>query len=137
LVADAGLALARKSVSLYNLQQIAASSYYLAVKEWALQNGHDPSKISFTDTRTDTASTEGDVADAGAGDERVMGRWAGDMLQLRWHRLQSRRSTNPFTTNLIACHAINSPARGQKHSKHWQPRRASMHAMRNRTGVLR
>jgi hypothetical protein len=48
LVTDAGLALAKKSVGLYNLQQIAASSYYLAVRDWALQNGHDPNKISFT-----------------------------------------------------------------------------------------
>jgi hypothetical protein len=135
LVTDAGLALAKKSVSLYNLQQIAASSYYLAVKEWALQNGHDPSKISFTDTRTDTAGTEGDVVDAGAGDDWVMGSWAGDMLQLHRHRLLSARAMNPLTTNLIACYAINSPARGQKHSMHWSPRRARTHAMRNHARV--
>ena len=35
----------------------------------------------ITDTLTDTAATEGDVIDAGAGDDRVIGSWAGDRIQ--------------------------------------------------------
>jgi trimeric autotransporter adhesin len=35
----------------------------------------------ITDTRTDTASTEGDVVDAGAGDDWVIGSWAADRIQ--------------------------------------------------------
>ena len=48
LTADVGLSMARKTVGLYNLQQIAASTYYLAVKDWAVENGFNPDKISFT-----------------------------------------------------------------------------------------
>ena len=33
------------------------------------------------DVRTDTASTEGDVIDAGAGDDQVIGSWAADRIQ--------------------------------------------------------
>ncbi|KNZ31410.1 MAG: hypothetical protein AD742_17785 [Methylibium sp. NZG] len=46
LVADVGLA---TTIRNFNVgQQLYASSYFLAVKDWAVQNGHDASKISFT-----------------------------------------------------------------------------------------
>jgi Lipase (class 3) len=48
LVTDVGLALSRKTIGFQNFQQLAASSYFLAVKDWAVQNGYDGSKISFT-----------------------------------------------------------------------------------------
>jgi RTX calcium-binding nonapeptide repeat (4 copies) len=48
LVADASLAIARKGLGTYNLQQLAASSYFLAVKDWAVQNGYNGNNISFT-----------------------------------------------------------------------------------------
>lgn len=46
LAADVGLAtnLGRLGI----LQQLHAALYYLAVKDWAVENGYDPSKISFT-----------------------------------------------------------------------------------------
>lgn len=48
LLADVGLALGAKAVGLWNMQQLIASTYFLAVKDWAVNSGHDPSKISFT-----------------------------------------------------------------------------------------
>ena len=48
LVTDVSLAISRKGLGTYNLQQLAASSYFLAVKDWAAQNGYDGNKISFT-----------------------------------------------------------------------------------------
>ncbi|WP_439588563.1 calcium-binding protein, partial [Hydrogenophaga sp.] len=47
LAADLGLAFAARLV-LGIGHQLNASAYYLAVKDWAVENGHDPSKISFT-----------------------------------------------------------------------------------------
>lgn len=48
LVTDAGLALVKKGVGVYNLQQLSASTYYLSVLDWAVSNGYDLTKISFT-----------------------------------------------------------------------------------------
>lgn len=48
LVTDVSLAITRKGLGTYNLQQLAASSYFLAVKDWAAQNGYDGNNISFT-----------------------------------------------------------------------------------------
>lgn len=42
LVTDAGLALVKKGVGVYNLQQLSASTYYLSVLDWAVSNGYDP-----------------------------------------------------------------------------------------------
>lgn len=36
------------NLGIFSAQQMLASSYYLAVKDWAVANGHDPAKISFT-----------------------------------------------------------------------------------------
>jgi Ca2+-binding RTX toxin-like protein len=48
LVADASLAFTKDALGTYNGQQLLASSYFLAVKDWAAQNGYDGNKISFT-----------------------------------------------------------------------------------------
>jgi dienelactone hydrolase len=48
LIADVALALSRKAFGIQNVQQMLASSYFLAVVDWASQNNIDPSKISFT-----------------------------------------------------------------------------------------
>jgi hypothetical protein len=48
LVTDVSLAITKKTLGLYNLQQLSASSYFLAVKDWAVEHGYDGSKISFT-----------------------------------------------------------------------------------------
>ena len=47
LMTDVGLASARALV-LGLGQQLTAMQYYLAVKDWAVDNGYDPAKISFT-----------------------------------------------------------------------------------------
>ena len=47
LAADIGLAFSKRLV-LGIGQQLNASAYYLAVKDWAVANGQDPAKISFT-----------------------------------------------------------------------------------------
>src|SRR5690606_34041844 len=47
LTADLGLAFAGR-LALGIGQQLNASAYDLAVKDWAVENGHDPDKISFT-----------------------------------------------------------------------------------------
>ena len=47
LLADAGLA-SDKAAVLGLGQQLNAMAYYLAVKDWAVDNGYDPTKISFT-----------------------------------------------------------------------------------------
>ncbi|WP_291142390.1 putative Ig domain-containing protein [Hydrogenophaga sp.] len=47
LAADVGLAFAGR-LALGIGQQLNASAYYLAVKDWAVDNGYDPDKISFT-----------------------------------------------------------------------------------------
>lgn len=47
LVTDAGMALARK-LGPYHIQQMLAAQYFLAVINWAAENGKDPQKISFT-----------------------------------------------------------------------------------------
>lgn len=46
LLADAGLAAAFSIIGLPQL--LSASTYYLAVKEWAVANGYDSEKITFT-----------------------------------------------------------------------------------------
>jgi len=45
LAADLGLAFDRL-LPLGVGQQLSASAYYLAVKDWAVQNGHDPARIN-------------------------------------------------------------------------------------------
>ncbi|KRC08578.1 hypothetical protein ASE11_22700 [Hydrogenophaga sp. Root209] len=47
LLTDVGLA-STKALVLGLGQQLNAMAYYLAVKDWAVDNGHDPAKISFT-----------------------------------------------------------------------------------------
>lgn len=47
LLADVGLA-SDKGAALGLGQQLNAMAYYLAVKDWAVDNGYDPTKISFT-----------------------------------------------------------------------------------------
>ena len=47
LVTDVGMALARK-LGPYHIQQMLAAQYFLAVVNWAAENGKDPQKISFT-----------------------------------------------------------------------------------------
>ncbi|KRC08580.1 hypothetical protein ASE11_22710 [Hydrogenophaga sp. Root209] len=47
LLTDVGLASTRALV-LGLGQQLNAMAYYLAVKDWAVDNGHDPAKITFT-----------------------------------------------------------------------------------------
>jgi putative lipase involved disintegration of autophagic bodies len=48
LVADVSLAFTKDGLGSYNGQQLLASSYFLAVKDWAAQSGYDGNKISFT-----------------------------------------------------------------------------------------
>lgn len=48
LVVNAGLAFTKDALGTYNGQQLLAASYFLAVKDWAAQNGYDGNKISFT-----------------------------------------------------------------------------------------
>lgn len=48
LIADVTLALSKKAFGLQNFQQLLASTYYLAVVDWAVQNNVNPSGISFT-----------------------------------------------------------------------------------------
>jgi dienelactone hydrolase len=47
MMTNAGLA-SDKAAALGLGQQLNAMAYYLAVKDWAVDNGHDPAKISFT-----------------------------------------------------------------------------------------
>ncbi|AKU66069.1 hypothetical protein ADJ79_00295 [Ottowia sp. oral taxon 894] len=47
LVTDVGMALVRK-LGPYHIQQMLAAQYFLAVVNWAAENGKDPQKISFT-----------------------------------------------------------------------------------------
>ena len=46
LLADVGMATALANLNVP--QQLYAASYFAAVKDWAVSNGHDPAKISFT-----------------------------------------------------------------------------------------
>ncbi len=60
-------------------------------------------------TRTDTAATEGDVIDAGAGNDRVIGSWAGDRI--------AHGENNRFITNSIAHYADNTKGNRSKRFK--------------------
>src|SRR5215203_5409950 len=46
MLADIGMASALANLNVP--QQLYSASYFAAVKDWAVSNGHDPAKISFT-----------------------------------------------------------------------------------------
>ena len=64
-------------------------------------------------TETDTSRTEGDVIDAGAGDDWVIASWGDD-------RIKGGEGKAPATTNLIALRADNTPANCRKRSKNFR-----------------
>ena len=64
-------------------------------------------------TETDTSPTEGDVIDAGAGDDWVIASWGDD-------RVKGAEGKAPATTNSIALRADDTSAKCQKRLKNYR-----------------